>query len=118
MVKLLKNCVFGDFGNAIFSKRADINTSIAEYQTCENAVLIDVREVNEYSTGHIPGAVNIPLSQIGSVENVVSDKDVSLYVYCLSGARSSKAVRGLQKMGYKKVKNIGGINSYKDPVEK
>lgn len=103
---------------SFFSKRADINTSIAEYQSCENAVLIDVREVNEYTTGHIPGAVNIPLSQIESAEDVLSDKDMTLYVYCLSGARSSKAVRGLQKMGYKNVKNIGGINSYKGPVEK
>ncbi len=103
---------------SFFRKRADINTSIAEYQTCENAVLIDVREVNEYRTGHIPGAVNIPLSQIESAKDVLSDKDLTLYIYCLSGARSARAAGILQKMGYKNVKNIGGINSYKGSVEK
>lgn len=101
-----------------FRKGADINASIAEYQTCENAVLIDVRESNEYSAGHIPDAVNIPLSQIASAEDVLSDKGATLYVYCLSGARSNRATGILKKMGYRNVKNIGGINSYKGPVEK
>ena len=53
----------------LFRKKSDINEYVKEYQRTENAVLIDVREPNEYQSGHIPGAVNIPLSQIPNAED-------------------------------------------------
>ena len=48
----------------------------------------------------------------------IPDLDTPVYVYCLSGARSSRAVASLQNMGYTNVKNIGGINKYKGQIEK
>ena len=97
---------------------ADINTGVAEYETNDGAVLLDVRTAEEYRDGHIDGSVNIPLDRISSVENIVKDKSTPLYVYCLSGGRSGQAVSYLKQMSYTNVKNIGGISSYRGKVVK
>ena len=101
-----------------FRSIADINTGVAEYETNDGAVLLDVRTAEEYRDGHIDGSVNIPLDRISSVENTVKDKSTPLYVYCLSGGRSGQAVSYLKQMGYTNVKNIGGISSYGGKVVK
>lgn len=91
----------------------DINKGVEEYRKTDGAILIDVREPEEFKQGSIKGAVNIPLGKIGSIGGFVDDKDKPIFVYCRSGARASKAVSGLKKMGYTSVKNIGGITDYK-----
>ncbi len=82
------------------------------------AVLLDVREPDEYAAGHVPGSVNAPVSDIASAEKLIADRDARVYVYCLSGARSARAVRYLRGRGYKHVMNVGGINTYRGPLEK
>ena len=101
-----------------FRNTADINTGVAEYETNDGAVLLDVRTAEEYRDGHIDGSVNIPLDRISSVENTVKDKSTPLYVHCLSGGRSGQAVSYLKQFGYTNAKNIGGINSYRGKVVK
>jgi rhodanese-related sulfurtransferase len=81
-------------------------------------MIIDVREANEFARGHIPGAVNVPLSALGGIAKVAPDKTGTLYVHCLSGGRSSRACVQLKAMGYTNAVNIGGINSYRGPVER
>ena len=103
---------------SLFKRKPGIDEYVKEYQGTAGAVLIDVREPGEYRAGHIPDAINIPLSQISNAQNLLPDQVTKLYVYCLSGGRSSRAVGMLQKLGYEDVKNIGGINSYKGQVEK
>lgn len=97
-------------------KSVDINKGVEEFRENKGAVLLDVRTAQEYSQGYIPGSINIPLDSIDEIGNVVSDKNVPLYVHCLSGARSGRAVSALKGMGYMNVKNIGGINSYKGKI--
>ena len=99
-------------------KGADINEGVREYQAQSRAMLIDVREADEYGGGHVPGARNIPLSGIDKATSAIQDKDMPLYVYCLSGARSRQAAGVLRQMGYTRVKNIGGINGYRGKVER
>lgn len=99
----------------LFGEKPDINTGVQEYNNSDNAVLLDVREADEFAGGHIPWAVNLPLSQISQID---IPRDKSLYLYCLSGARSKKAVSALKDMGYKDARSIGGISSYKGKVEK
>lgn len=96
----------------------DINKGVKEYSSQENAVLLDVREPYEYTQAHIEGSVNLPLNEIGKISSVVSDKSLPVYVHCLSGARSGRAVSALKKMGYTQVKNIGGISSYTGKIMK
>lgn len=101
-----------------FLKREDINVGVDESKATEGAVLLDVRTKDEYRGGHVPGSKNIDVGEIEKATSVVGDKATPLFVYCLSGARSGRAVSALKSMGYSNVKNIGGINSYTGPVEK
>ena len=91
-----------------------INKGIREYKNTPGAVLIDVREPEEFRSGHIPGAINMPLS--GS-HNLSFPKDTPLYLYCLRGSRSLKASVILKGQGYTNVKSIGGITGYKGEME-
>ena len=100
-----------------FFKQPDINQGVNNYNTVPGAVLLDVRTPQEYREGHIPGSKNIPLQTLDTVETVVKTKDIPLYVYCYSGARSGQAVGKLQCMGYTNVKNIGGFAAYTGKVE-
>ncbi len=96
----------------------DINEGVKIWQTKEGAVLLDVRTEDEYKQGHIEGSMNHPLVKITTIGPVLSDKNVPLYVHCLSGARSARAVDWLMKAGYADVTNIGGIRDYKGPLVK
>lgn len=101
-----------------FLKKQDINHGFDEYKTVNGAVLLDVRTSAEYREGHVPGSKNIAVEAIYSVLSLAEDKSTPIFVYCLSGARSSRAVSALKSMGYTNVKNIGGISSYSGHVEK
>lgn len=97
---------------------ADINKGVEEWQSTENAVLLDVRSASEYQQGHIPGSINIPLDSIQQVMKKYPKKETPLFVHCLSGDRSGRAVSFLKHEGYTNVKNIGGINGYTGKVER
>ncbi len=99
-------------------KTVDINEGLLEFRKEENAVLLDVRTPEEYDDGHIPGSVNLPLQKIRSAANVIPDRNIPLFVYCHSGARSRQAADELTNMGYTQIKNIGGIAGYRGKVEK
>ena len=93
----------------------NINRGLAEYGSVPGAVLMDVREAEEFAAGHIPGAVNLPLSRI---KTVALPKDTPLFLYCLRGSRSLRAVGVLKRMGYTNLRSIGGINTYKGELTK
>ena len=79
----------------------------------ENAVLLDVREKDEYRYGHIAGSLNIPVGSINiSASKLPSDKDAAIIVYCLSGMRAKSACKMLTALGYTNLFNLGGINSW------
>lgn len=99
--------IFDMFGGG-FDKKLE------QARETENAHIIDVRTVQEFKSGHVPGAKNVPLDRIGSFE---ASRDAPLFVYCQSGARSSQAARALEGRGFTDVTNLGGIMSYRGPVE-
>jgi len=101
-----------------FLKPADIGRGVEQYRETPGAVLIDVREADEYAAGHIPGAVNVPLSALTGIAAAAPDKNSPLFVYCLSGGRSSQAVSALKSAGYVSVTNIGGIGAYRGEIER
>ena len=82
-----------------------------------DAYLIDVRTPQEYSNGSVANARNIPLSQISSYINELSDKD-NIVVFCRSGMRSGKAKNILQSNGIKKVVNGGSFNRVQNAISK
>jgi len=88
-----------------------------------NAVLVDVREPQEYGEGRLPNAVHIPLSQLESRGNELARLvDRPVVVYCMSGNRSRTAGAALARLGFKDIYTLrGGYRSWKDaglPVEK
>ncbi|WP_040948973.1 rhodanese-like domain-containing protein [Gorillibacterium massiliense] len=74
--------------------------------------LLDVREPHEFKHGHIPGAINIPLSQlVGRVSEIPQNKQT--FLYCQSGMRSKQAARKLLKSGFPEVTHlVGGISAW------
>ena len=96
----------------------DINTGVEKFRATEGAVLLDVRTPEEYRQGHIDGSINLPPNNISDIVTIIKDKNTSLYVHCLSGARSEQAVSFLKRMGYKNATNIGGISKYRGKVVK
>ena len=72
--------------------------------------LVDEREPNEFSDGHIPNAINIPLGDVvNGVNQAGLAKDAPIMVYCRSGARSADAARKLINAGYTQIYDLGGI---------
>lgn len=100
-----------------FFNVSDINNGVREYENTPEAVLVDVRTPEEYKEGHIPGSKNIPLQTIANDIFSTVSKNAPLFVYCLSGSRSRQATSILKQIGYTKVRDIGGISSYKGKVE-
>lgn len=116
--RFLEWCKGGaDMGLFDFFKQPDINQGVKEYKAAPDAVLVDVRTVQEYREGHIPESKNVPLQQLDKIASVAKNKDIQLFVYCYSGSRSRQAASILRQMGYTNVNNIGGIAAYSGKVE-
>ena len=73
-------------------------------------VILDTRTQEEFEEGHIPGAILIPYDEVmEKAEEILTDKDQLILVYCRSGRRSKIASEELVKLGYTNVKEFGGI---------
>ena len=84
----------------------------------EGYIILDVREQDEYDTGHIPGAILIPYTQIEEkASEMLPDKDQLILVYCRSGRRSKIAAEALAELGYTNIKEFGGIIDWPYEVE-
>ena len=76
----------------------------------EGYIILDVRTQEEYDQGHIPGAIVISHEEIAEkAEDVLTDKDQLILVYCRSGRRSKLAAEALVELGYTNIKEFGGI---------
>ena len=89
----------------------------------EKAVVIDICEVDEFATGHVGGAKNIPLAQFeDKLPGAVKNKALPLILVCKSGARSSRALVIAKKLGYAQAQSLnGGMKAWRAanlPVEK
>jgi rhodanese-related sulfurtransferase len=78
-------------------------------QSGEDFTLVDVRERDEQAKGSIPGAVNMPRGILEvNIEQITTDKDRKLVLYCGGGSRSALAVLNLKKMGFHNVISLAG----------
>ncbi|WP_101844267.1 rhodanese-like domain-containing protein [Halobacillus sp. Marseille-P3879] len=108
------------FGIFRFMKARKILTTLSEEefrQGYRKAQLIDVREPKEFDGGHILGARNIPLSQMRN-RLIEIRKDKPVYLYCQSGARSTRAALMLNKKGYKDLNQLqGGFKKWNGKIK-
>ena len=87
------------------------------------AVVIDVSETEEFATGHVAGAKNLPLNQLEEkLPNAVKNKALPLILVCPTGARANRAVAMAKKLGYEQAQCLaGGLKSWKEanlPLDK
>jgi rhodanese-related sulfurtransferase len=74
-------------------------------------LIVDVREEDEYITGHADGAVLFPVDSINAetAQEIAPDKDTPLLIYCRSGRRSAIAAKKFTEMGYTRVYDLGSL---------
>ncbi len=95
------------------AKKKIKETNVAEVKRRTDAgekfLLVDVREDNEWTKGHLPGAVHMGRGIIErDIEQRVPDTNAKLILYCGGGFRSALVAENLQKMGYDNVESMGG----------
>lgn len=85
-----------------------------EMMDTQDVIILDVREQDEYDSGHIPGAVLLPVGTIDeeTAAEVIPEKDSTVLVYCRSGNRSKTASSALAELGYSNIYEFGGINTW------
>ena len=93
-------------------KRADLDGKKARELVAQGAVLVDVRSPAEFAAGHIEGARNVPVGELGGRAHELGATDRPIIVYCASGTRSAMAKRTLRRAGYTAVYNLGSIGSW------
>ena len=82
----------------------------------EEIILLDVRDREEYETGHIPGAINISRGSLDfKVHLLIPDRNKKIVVYCVLDLRSPLATKSMNDLGYRKAINmIGGLKAWKE----
>ena len=75
----------------------------------KDALLVDLREKEDYQAGHLPGAVNLSLPEMMGER----DRNRLILLYCYRGIRSLKAAIMLKKAGYTNVRSLGGVSKYR-----
>ena len=110
-------CQKGD-GKAMETDYRQITMTEAEelFQLDGTYLIVDVRTVQEYEEGHIPGAICIPNESISDEVPELPDKNQLIYIYCRSGNRSKQAAKKLVDLGYTNIVEFGGINDWPGEV--
>ncbi len=108
---------FRELLNQTKARIREISTEEAEAaREADGAVVLDVREPDEYEQGAIPGSVHIARGNLESqVEGRLLDKDAPVVIFCAGGTRSAFAAETLGQLGYSDVVSVaGGFNRWKD----
>lgn len=74
-----------------------------------SCALVDVRHPVEYAADHIPGAINVMNETITRRPDELPDPEQTLLIYCRSGVRSKQAAQKLADLGYRDIREFGGI---------
>lgn len=91
----------------------EVPPAVARHLVVDGAVLIDVREADEFASDHLPQAINVSRSLLETkAQEVVASKSQPVVCYCSGGNRGALAAAALKKMGYNNVFSIaGGLNA-------
>ena len=111
---ITKNKIFG--GNSY--KSITMDEAKERFKTSGDYIILDVRRDDEFSEGHIPGAINVANEDI-STETIpeLPDLEQTIYVYCRSGRRSKEASQKLTDIGYTNIIEFGGIVDWTGEIE-
>lgn len=104
----------GNF-NDIDYKNIDVNEIDS---IIENLTLIDVREPDEYNSGHLPTAKNIPMKELIQFADNYLDKSKEYHIVCYAGKKSARICKFLASNGFNVVNVKGGTMEYKGRIIK
>ena len=94
-------------------RQISMNEAAAMMAEETDYIILDVRRADEFASGHIPNAINIPNEEIGTTQiPELPHQDQLILVYCRSGNRSKQASEKLAALGYTNIVEFGGINSW------
>ena len=99
-------------GFLIFKRLGQISPSQAHELVKQGATLIDVRSPGEFSSGHLPGAKNLPVGDLAGKLESLGPKNTPIVLYCASGTRSSMARGVLKAQGFTQVFNLGAMSRW------
>ena len=105
-----------EFIRQVKSRIREIDPSEVQELAHEGVAIVDVRETEEFGTGHVPSAKHVPRGYLESrIDGVVPDRSTPVVLYCASGTRSALAADTLGQLGYEDVASMtGGITLWKD----
>jgi molybdopterin/thiamine biosynthesis adenylyltransferase/rhodanese-related sulfurtransferase len=114
--RLFVMATFRDLLAAAKSEIVEVDTDDAAARIADGALVLDVREPDEYDEGALPDAVHIPRGHLeAQVEGRLLDKSAPVVVYCAGGVRSAFAAKTLAELGYTDVFSMaGGFGRWKD----
>lgn len=99
-------------GYLVLNRRGDVTSSEARRLVDAGARLVDVRTPQEFLTGHIPRAINIPVQELDRRMAELESKDRPVVLYCRSGNRSSRAASMLKSAGYAQIYDLGAMSRW------
>ena len=99
-------------GFSLLKRLNQVSLADARKLVGEGAKLLDVRTAEEFSSAHIPGALNVPLNELGRRVKSLGPKDKPIVVYCASGSRSAVARSMLKGQGFTQVFNLGAMSRW------
>lgn len=113
LVKVAAALVLVGIGVVLYFRfGGSISGAQARELVSRGALLVDVRSPEEFDTGHIEGAINIPVGELPQRLTELGDKDEPIVLYCRSGARSARALSLLQRQGFTAVSNLGAMSRW------
>jgi phage shock protein E len=96
----------------VFKRLGQIAPTKARELLSTGAKLIDVRTRAEFDAGHLPGAINVPVGDLGSRATSLGPTETPLILYCASGTRSAMARSILKGRGFTQVFNLGAMSRW------
>ncbi len=98
------------------SNISEVSAAEAEAQQRAGALLVDVREADEFARGHAAGALHLSRGVLElKIEQAAADADAPIICYCGGGKRSALAAESLQRMGYSNVASLaGGFRAWRE----
>ena len=98
------------------TRREEINAGIRRFEETPGAYLLDVRDEDEYSSGHIPQSKNMPIAQFAQMVMMVP-QSAPLFVYAATPERADIAVKRIRLMGYGDITDLGSIEGFEGALE-
>jgi len=97
-------------------KPGRVDGATARSLVAAGAKVVDVRTPQEFASGHVPGAVNIPYEEIGKRTSEIGPPATAVVLYCRSGRRSAIAVESLEKAGYRNLYDLQTVTAWPGPL--